>query len=121
MKRSLCSVLGLMVWLAGPGPAEADCVITPVMLCAGCTVDRPIDITGGTPCRLPQRFFGGVVSTTVKVKPKHGIFAHSDASDLGFLINPGYVGTDYFEYEIVYNDRNGAQAHVNVRTTVTSH
>ncbi|MDR3374434.1 MAG: hypothetical protein P4L98_11965 [Ancalomicrobiaceae bacterium] len=121
MRRIFGILAGVaLAMTAGVGEAAADCTFSRPPFCGGCSIDIAITVSGGSACRFASRFSGGVVSTTTLVRPKHGIFAHANAYDLAYQVQPGYKGADYFEYEVVYLDRSGGKQRVVLRNSVTS-
>ena len=105
---------------AGVGTAAADCTTDRLIYCGGCTLDQNVVVTGDTPCRFASRFGGGgVVSTKTLVRPQHGIFARAAVYDYAYQVRPGYKGTDYFEYEVIYKTASGLQQRVVIRGHVT--
>jgi hypothetical protein len=100
--------------------AEAGCTLQDITYCDGCTLDQQMAITQFDACRIYPVFPNGIISSKTLVKPKHGAFGHSNASDFAYQVQKGYVGEDYFEYEFVYREQTGAKSRVVVRTHVIS-
>ncbi|MDR3496422.1 MAG: hypothetical protein P4L82_17620 [Ancalomicrobiaceae bacterium] len=104
---------------AGIGEAAAGCNFDRLVYCGGCTIDQTIVVTDDTPCRFASHFTGGVVSTKTLVRAQHGLFARAAVYDYAYQVRPGYKGTDYFEYEVVYNTPSGQPQRVVIRGHVT--
>ncbi len=117
----LARLFAVAVFASGLGQAaEAGCTLQDIQYCDGCTLDQQMAITRFDLCRIYPVFPDGIISSKTLVKPKHGVFGHSNASDFAYQVQKGYVGDDYFEYEFVYREQTGAKSRVVVRQHVIS-
>jgi hypothetical protein len=97
---SLFAVLAFLV-LCG-SPAQAKCISPSFKFCDGCTVDASITTDNQSVCHFSYHSVGGIVSNRLRVRPHAGIYGISNITDAAYKPQPGYVGEDYFETEIVY-------------------
>ena len=118
MSHTLLLAGAVALVLTAATPAAADCMRTKVTLCDGCVAEQTLTITGHSPCRILQNFQAGIISTEVLIKPKHGVFAHSSATDHAYLPLPNFTGEDYFETETVYRRTTGGTSRAILHTKV---
>lgn len=115
-RRALLSTLFAMA--AGAASAQDACMIQGVRLCDGCTVGRRISVQSGAGCRIEHRSDSAILGLKTTVFPKHGVFGTSSMALQAYVPKPGYVGSDYFEYVISF-EQYGRKASTVIRNFVT--
>ncbi|WP_342361221.1 hypothetical protein [Terrarubrum flagellatum] len=114
----LALIAGLLA-LSQQALAQDDtCTIQRYSLCDGCTVQRRVNVQKDTGCRFQTMSDSVILDIQTTVRPKHGIFGKSNPSAQAYIPAKGYVGTDYFEFVMVYELR-GQRATTRVQNLVT--
>lgn len=98
--------------------AQETCHIQRVNFCDGCTVVRRITVQKDTGCRFQNSIGAAIHDVKTRVAPRHGVFGKSNETLQAYVPKKGYLGPDYFEYVVFYEDY-GKRASTVVQNQVT--
>lgn len=104
--------------VAGAAEAQDACVVQAIRLCNGCTVTRRMTVQSGAGCKIEHVSESSIINLKTTIQPKHGVFGTSSLSLQAYVAKQGYVGPDYFEYVITF-EQFGKPATTTIRNQVT--
>lgn len=69
-------------------------------------------------CHFQNDVGSAIFDVRVRVAPKHGVFGKANPALQAYLPRKGYVGSDYFVYEIIY-EQYGKRVSTVIQNQVT--
>ncbi len=99
--------------------AQLDsCQIQRITLCDGCTVQRRLTVQRDGGCQLQNTVEGAILGVRLVRPPRNGMFGRSNLTLQAYVPKKGYVGEDYFEYELSF-EHFGKPARTIIQNIVT--
>jgi hypothetical protein len=115
-------IISFVFALIFPSWALANCSHPPLPWRYGSTLSQTWVSTAGSICSSRSNHPENIASITIVTRASHGIAGRSGPDLVAYKPNPGFKGTDYFEYAVTsnsnYREGAGLVAHVRIDVVV---
>jgi hypothetical protein len=103
-------LITILFALLSPSMALADCAHPPIPWTYGGTVSSTWVTTNGAICKSHNLHQENIASIQMVTKASHGIAGRAELFAVAYKPNPGFKGSDFFEYAVTSNSnyRRGA-------------
>jgi hypothetical protein len=102
----------------GGGWDAATCLHRRFRPCQGCTVHVRLRTRENEICPFNLQSLGPIAGQQVLVHPRNGSFGAADQTSTAYRPKPGYLGKDYFETRIYFEQGNGKRTFMTLKVHV---
>lgn len=115
----LAAIAAFLAGFSGAALAQVEnCAIQTVNLCDGCVRPRRVTVQKDGICVFRNTISTQIFGVTVTVRPQHGTYGRSNQTLQAYMPKKGYVGPDYLEYVIEY-EQFGKRARTTIQNQIT--